>query len=83
MCITVPPVLAPLRKCPEASSSLASVLRTTGSGAKQTGSTFITVRVTRLPKELQVLGGSWLVINGGISPLIWVIKHSYPTSNPT
>ena len=30
-----------------------------------------------------LLGGSWVVISGVISPLIWVISIVNPTSNPT
>ena len=30
-----------------------------------------------------LLGGSWAVISGVISPLIWGYKYSYPTYNPT
>ena len=30
-----------------------------------------------------VLGGSWVVISGVISPGIWVVSIVYPTSTPT
>ena len=30
-----------------------------------------------------LLGGSWVVISMVLSPLIWVIKNSYLTYNPT
>ena len=32
--------------------------------------------------KLMLLGGSWVVINGVISPLSLAYNYSYPTCNP-